>query len=89
MKPSTALLEWPVAKGEQPTVHLVSYVVTARKSDELTIKILRVVPARAEDSLVLGQPITPSRELKTLILRRLGALEFGLTHAPGESANRL
>lgn len=79
MKHSTAILEWPAAKGEQPTVHVVSYVVTSRKSDELIIKILRVVPARMEDSLVLGKPITPSRELKTAILRRLGAMEFGLT----------
>lgn len=83
MKASTAILEWSGgAKDEPARLTVVSYVVTSRKSDEIIIKILRVVPARMEDSLLLGKPFIPDRETKTAILRRLGAMEFGLLSQP-------
>lgn len=72
MKASVALLE-----AHSGTI-AVSYTSTWLGADELNVQILRVVPFRAEDSVELGKPVTPTWEEKTSILRALGELEFRL-----------
>jgi hypothetical protein len=59
-------------------VIVVTYEVTSRTGEEITIEVHRVVPARAEGSMHLGEPLTPTREEHISILRALAALEFEL-----------